>query len=79
MEPRCAVALDSDGRMSALPMAKVKVATRKHNPTRPAVPFVDIPADTGAARVPTDVAGVRPVDRSSVAIVMVTPFIVFTL
>ena len=71
MRASCAVALEKDERMSALPIAKVKVAARKHSPTRTAVLLTDVVVDVGAAMAATDVAGVCCIDRSSVAVVMV--------
>ena len=53
-----AVALEKYERMSALPIAKVKVAVRKHSPTRTAVLLTDVVVGVGAAMAATDVAGV---------------------
>ena len=52
-----AVALEKYERMSALPIAKVKVAVRKNSPTRTAVLLTDVVVGVGAAMAATDVAG----------------------
>jgi hypothetical protein len=68
-----AVALEKYERMSALPVAKVRVAARKHSPTRTAVFVTDVGVGVAEAMAGTDVAGVCSIDRSSVAVFMVTP------
>jgi hypothetical protein len=76
----CAVVFEKYEWISALPMAKVKVAVRKSSPTRTAVFLVDGLAGplccmVGAVTVPNEVAVVGPIDRSSVAVFMVTPMV----
>jgi hypothetical protein len=44
--------------MSALPIAKVKVAVRKHTPTRTEVLLTDVVVGVGAPLVGQDVVGV---------------------
>ena len=61
--------------MSALPIAKVKVAVRKNSPTRTAVLLTNVVVGVGAAMAATKVAGVWSIDRSSVAVFMVSPFV----
>jgi hypothetical protein len=57
--------------MRALPMAKVKVAVRKHSPTRTAVLLTDVVVGVGADMAVTDVVGDFSIDRSSIAVFMV--------
>jgi hypothetical protein len=56
-------------------MAKVKVAVRKSSPTRTAVLLTDVVVGAGAATTATDVAVVCSIDRSSIAVFMVPPFV----
>ena len=80
MRALCAVALEKYERISVLPMAKVKVAVRKHSPTRTAVFLTDVPSVHSArgrsGHGPDEVAVVGSIDRSSVAVFMVTPMVV---
>ena len=70
-----AVVLEKYERMSALPIAKVKVAIRKHSPTRTAVFLAGVAPGVGAASAATVVACACCMDRSSVAAFMVPPFV----
>jgi hypothetical protein len=70
-----AVALEKEEWMSALARAKVKVAVRKHRPTRTPVLWTDVVVGVGADMAVTDVVGGCSIDRSSIAVFMVTPFI----
>ena len=65
--------------MSALPIVKLKVAARKHSPTRNAVLVTAVVVGVGATMVATDLAGVCSIDRWSVAVFMVTPVVRLTL
>ena len=62
--------------MSALPIAKVKVAARKKSPTWTAVLLTDVVVGVEAAMAATDAEGVCRRDRSRVALFMVAPFMV---
>jgi hypothetical protein len=70
-----AAALEKYELMSALPIAKVKVAVRKKSPTWTAVLLTDVVVGVAAAMAATDEAGACCRDRSRVAVFMVTPFV----
>jgi len=53
-----AVAVEKYERMSALPIAKVKVAVRKHSPTRTEVLLTEVVVGVGAPLVGQNVVGV---------------------
>ncbi len=76
MRALCAVALEKNELMSALPIAKVKVAVRKHRPTRTAVLRADVVRGVGAASAATVVVACAScVARFRVAVSMVPPFV----
>jgi hypothetical protein len=69
-----AVALEKEEWMSALARAKVKVAVRKHSPTRTADLLRDVVVGVGAAMAVTDVVSGCSIGRLSIAVFIVTPF-----